>query len=68
MINVDLNDSVAVLRAGHKALVDSLGRAGYLKFMELVTVGDGDYTEEKYQEPPLTMEEILEGLKNLKEN
>ena len=58
MVNIDINDSVAIREAGYKALTEALGSAGFLKFMELVTVGEGDYTKEKYERPQLTLEDV----------
>ena len=58
MMNVDVNDSQAILKAGYKILTEELGSAGFLKFMELVTVGEGDYTKEKYERPQLTLEDV----------
>lgn len=58
MMNVDVNDSQAILKAGYKILTEELGSTGFLKFMELVTVGEGDYTKEKYERPQLTLEDV----------
>ena len=48
-MSIDINDSVAVREAGYKALTEALGRAGFLKFMQLMYEGKGDYTKEKYE-------------------
>ena len=51
MTEVDVNDSQAVLKAGYKLLTEGLGSKGFVKFMELVTLSEGDYTKEKYEKP-----------------
>ncbi len=44
-----------IRQQGYKALIDSLGVVGMLKFLQQMEVGYGDYTNEKYQlqEPSL---------------
>ena len=49
MVNIDINDSVAIREAGYKALTEALGSAGFLKFMQIMYEGKGDYTKEKYE-------------------
>ena len=51
MIKLDVNDELAVREAGYKALTEALGSAGFLKFMQLMYEGKGDYTKEKYDQP-----------------
>jgi hypothetical protein len=38
-----------IRQQGYKALIDSLGVAGTLKFLQQLEVGYGDYTKERHQ-------------------
>ncbi len=44
-----------IRQQGYKALIDSLGIVGMLRFLQQFEAGYGDYTKEKYQlnEPTL---------------
>ena len=58
MKNIDVNNQQEVIDAGYKALTESLGPVGFAKFMQYINLGKGDYTQEKYETPPLTFAEI----------
>ncbi len=50
---------IELRKQGYKALVDSLGVAGMIRFLQQFDVGEGDYTKEHYQElDHLTMEDF----------
>ncbi len=38
-----------IRQQGYKALIDALGGAGTLKFLQQLEVGYGDYTKERHQ-------------------
>ena len=38
-----------IKQRGYKALIDALGVAGTLRFLQQLGVGYGDYTKERYQ-------------------
>ncbi len=38
-----------IRQRGHKALINALGIAGTLKFLQQLEVGYGDYTKERHQ-------------------
>jgi hypothetical protein len=38
-----------IRQQGYKALIDALGVAGTLKFLQQLEVGYGDYTKERHQ-------------------
>lgn len=58
MVNVDLNNPIGVRNVGMKALREALGPIGMVKFIQQFDLGYGDYTEEKYEQPDMTLEEI----------
>lgn len=47
-----------IRKNGYKALIDSLGVVGMLRFMQQLDVGSGDYTQERYQSDDPTFEEF----------
>jgi len=47
-----------VRKIGIKALKDALGPVGMVRFFQQYESGHGDYTEEKYQQPDLSVGEI----------
>jgi len=50
--------------ANRKALIDTLGIAGTLKFLQQLEVGDGDYTKERHQWlDQLTIEDFYDYVK-----
>ena len=58
MLNVDLNNPADVRNAGMKALREALGPVGMVKFIKQFDLGYGDYTEEKYESPDISLDEI----------
>jgi hypothetical protein len=61
---VNLNSLIEIRKAGLQALKDALGPVGMVKFIQQYENGSGDYTQEKYEQPDLTLEEIDNLLKN----
>ncbi|MDJ0517443.1 MAG: hypothetical protein QNJ74_14725 [Trichodesmium sp. MO_231.B1] len=49
-----------IRQKGYKALIDSLGVVGMLRFIQELDAGSGDYTKEKYQLEEPTLEEFEE--------
>ncbi|NEP82084.1 MAG: hypothetical protein F6K39_30435 [Okeania sp. SIO3B3] len=49
-----------IRQQGYKALIDSLGVVGMLRFLQELDVGSGDYTKEKYQLEEPTFEDFEE--------
>ena len=47
-----------IRQQGYKALIDSLGVVGMLRFLQQFEAGYGDYTTEKYQLEELTLEDF----------
>lgn len=43
---------------GYKALIDSLGVVGMLRFLQQLEIGSGDYTLERHQTSEPTLEEF----------
>jgi hypothetical protein len=60
---VNLNSLIEIRKAGLQALKDALGPVGMVKFIQQYDNGYGDYTNEKYNQPDLTIEEIDNMLK-----
>ena len=58
MLNVDLNNPADVRNAGMKALREALGPVGMVKFIKQFDLGYGDYTEETYERPDTSLDEI----------
>jgi len=53
-----------IRQQGYKALIDTLGIAGTLKFLQQLEVGDGDYTKERHQWlDQLTIEDFYDYVK-----
>lgn len=53
-----------IRKQGYKALIDALGVAGMLKFLQQLEVGYGDYTKERHQWlDQLTMDDFRNYLK-----
>jgi hypothetical protein len=55
---LNVNSLIEIRRVGLQALKDALGPVGMVRFMQQYENGYGDYTEEKYQKPDLTIEEV----------
>lgn len=66
MMNIDLNNPEAVRLAGITALTEALGPVGYALFMQQMGACSGDYTKEKYEQPEMTLEEIMAGIEEMK--
>lgn len=47
-----------IRKTGYKALIDSLGAVGMLRFLQQLEIGNGDYTQERYQSSEPTLEEF----------
>ena len=61
---INVNNLMEVRKVGLQALNEALGPVGMVRFIQQYENGFGDYTEEKYQKPDLTVEEIDKMLKN----
>ena len=61
---IDVNNLMEVRKIGLQALKEALGPVGMIRFIQQYENGSGDYTEEKYQKPDLTIEEVDMILKN----
>lgn len=64
MVDVNLSSPIDVRNAGVKALQETLGPVGMVKFMQQYDMGYGDYTKEKQEQPDMSLEEIDLLLKN----
>ncbi|MCU0527856.1 MAG: hypothetical protein MUF72_23930 [Elainella sp. Prado103] len=47
-----------IRKNGYKALIDSLGAVGMLRFLHQLEIGSGDYTLERHQASEPTLEEF----------
>ena len=63
MLDIDVNNTQEVVEAGYRVLSEALGPVGFARFMQHVSPGQGDYTKEKYEKPPLSFSEIKAALK-----
>ncbi|MCL2382173.1 MAG: hypothetical protein FWC64_11415 [Treponema sp.] len=54
----NINNLVEIRKIGLQALKEALGPVGLVRFIQQYESGYGDYTEEKYQKPDATVEEI----------
>jgi len=57
-VTIDVNNLVEIRKAGLQALKEALGSVGMVRFIQQYENGYGNYTEEKYQQPDYTIEEI----------
>ena len=56
---VTVRELEKIRREGLKALKDKLGIEGMIKFIQMYSDGEGDYTKEKYENPEeLTIEDF----------
>jgi hypothetical protein len=55
---LNVNNLREVRKMGLQALNEALGPVGMIRFIQQYETGSGDYTEEKYQKPDFTIEEI----------
>lgn len=58
MLNVNLNTPIEIRNAGMKALQETLGPVGMVKFMQQYDAGYGDYTKEKQEEAEISLDEV----------
>lgn len=58
MMNINLNNPNEVRIAGLKALKDALGPVGMVYFLQQFDLGHGDYTQERYAEEDIDLDEI----------
>ncbi len=64
---ISLKKGSEIRRIGIEALIKALGPVGMARFMEEYdNGGSGDYTAEKYQQPDLTIDDIINELHNEK--
>ena len=64
---ISLKKGSEIRRIGIEALITALGPVGMARFMEEYdNGGSGDYTAEKYQQPDLTIDDIINELHNEK--
>ena len=61
---INLNNLAEIRKTGMQALKEALGPIGMVRFLQQFENGSGDYTEEKYQQMDMTVEEIDILLKN----
>ena len=61
---ININNLVEIRKIGLQALKEALGPVGMIKFIQQYENGSGNYTNEKYQQPDFTIEEIDILLKN----
>ena len=64
MTTLNINNLMEVRKVGLQALNEALGPVGMVRFIQQYENGSGNYTEEKYQKPDLTVDEIDIMLKN----
>jgi len=55
---INLNNIIEIRKIGLQALNDALGPVGMVKFIQLFENGSGDYTNEKYQQPDISIDEL----------
>ena len=60
MVNTppNVNNLMEIRTIGLQALKEALGPVGMVRFIQQYENGYGDYTNEKYQQPDLTIEDI----------
>ena len=54
----NINNQTEIRKKGLQALTEVLGPVGMLRFIQQYDSGYGDYTEEKYKNPDLNIDEI----------
>ena len=55
---INVNNLPEIRKIGLQALKEALGPVGMVRFIQQYENGYGDYTEEKYQQPDVSVEEI----------
>ncbi|MCM1104729.1 MAG: hypothetical protein NC409_11575 [Clostridium sp.] len=63
MLNVNLNTPTEIRNAGIKALQETLGPVGMVKFIQQYDTGYGDYTKEKQEQTEISLDEVDQLLK-----
>ena len=58
MSNVNLSNPIEIRNVGIKALQEALGPVGMVKFMQQYDMGYGNYTQEKQEQPDISLDEI----------
>ena len=61
---LNVNNLMEVKKMGLQALKEALGPVGMARFIQQYENGSGDYTEEKYQKPDLSVDEVDMKLKS----
>ena len=65
----NMDDINAIRILGMRALLEKLGPAGMIKFLNLLHSGSGDYTGERHLWlDKLTMEEVINEIKEMNKN
>ncbi len=62
MKKISYNSQVKSRLAGYETLREVLGTDVALSFLRLFDSGSGDYTKEKYEQPDISLEEIVAGI------
>jgi hypothetical protein len=58
-----------IIRQGYKALVDSLGVADTIRFIQYFSPGKGDYTKDRHQWlDKLSLEDVIAEMKQRRED
>jgi hypothetical protein len=55
---LNVNNLIEIRKTGLQALKEALGPVGMVRFIQQYENGYGDYTEEKYNTPDKSVEEI----------
>jgi len=50
---------------GYRALIESLGVVGMLRFLQQLDIGNGNYTQERHQSPEPTFDDYQQFLTNV---
>lgn len=58
MLNVNLNNPIEVRTIGMQALKEALGPVGVVRFIQQFDLGYGNYTEERQNDPDISLDEI----------
>ena len=58
MLNVNLNNPIEVRTIGMQALKEALGPVGVVRFIQQFDLGYGNYTEERQNDPDISIDEI----------
>ena len=61
-MKVNIENPAEVEIIGMLALQEALGPIGTVRFLQRFSKCSGDYTKEKYEHEPLSMEEVMAGM------